>query len=296
MTANTEVAVLTAIGGYGALLALRLATLPEGLAQRGRVAFDRARRRDGSVRFRHLPWVRAALSASAAAVVLGIPVAVAAAAFVGWYLPQFQGLWGRSRAPIERGDAVAGWAEMLADSLDAGRSIDDAVVSTARRVGLALRPSTDALLARLESRRSLRRAVEGLDEDIDHPCGDLLVAFLSLAAARSAANLSPALRIVAARSRLLSEKLASVDAKRAGARKAVRIVLAVFVVVSAVVAGVLRPFADWYATGTGQMVLAAVLAAVLWSLLRLASLAELRAPERVRLAATTAGPPGEEQW
>ena len=226
------------------------------------------------------PSLRAATIGFTTLTILRMPLVAAVASIAGFKMGQLRGLWRRSLRPIETGDAIASWAELLADDIKAGRGLQQALTRTAPRVRRVIKPAADDLLRRAED-RPLPQALSGLDDDLDHPCGDLLAVALDLAASGETQDVSRPLRMVATRSRLLSEKLASADAKRAGARKAARTVLWSFGVVCPGPLIVLRSSMGWYSTPTGQVFLAIVAATVVWALLRLSTLAALRVPPRV---------------
>ena len=93
--------------------------------------------------------------AAAGALLLGLatrwPVAAISGAVLGWFLVDLAGQKGAREAALERSEAVAGWAEMLRDTLAGAHGLEQAIVTTAAVAPTAIRDDLLLLTARLPS-------------------------------------------------------------------------------------------------------------------------------------------------
>src|ERR1022692_2273868 len=107
----------------------------------------------------------------------GWPVAAVLAGAGAFALPpMLRG--GKERARhVARTEAIAGWAEMLRDTLSAAAGLEQAIVATAEVASAPIRPEVTALAARLEKER-LAPALRRFADDLADPTGDLVVAAL----------------------------------------------------------------------------------------------------------------------
>ncbi|HVM41620.1 MAG TPA: pilus assembly protein TadB [Acidimicrobiia bacterium] len=184
-------------------------------------------------------------------------------------------LAGRSSADaVQKAEAVAGWAEMLRDTMAAAAGIEAAIVHTAPLAPTAIRPAVQRLAARLDHEHlvpSLRRFAD----DLADPSADLVVAALVLAVERRARDLGALLGALAEAARGEAAMILRVEAGRARLRTAVRVVSGFTLAFAAGMVLLNRAYLDPFDTATGQLVLVLVggcFAAALWQLDRMARL------------------------
>ena len=185
---------------------------------------------------------------------------------------------------VERPEAVAGWAEMLRDTMAGAAGIEQAVVATAPLVPVAVRPHVLHLAARLRHER-LGPALRSFADDVDDPAADLVVAALALAAERQARDLGGLLGKLAESARERAAMVLRVEAGRARLRTAVRVVGG-FTIAFAVGMVVLnRPYLEPFDDAVGQLVLLVVGGAFAGGLWQLDRMARIPGPARILGAA-----------
>ncbi len=209
-------------------------------------------------------WV--AVAAAVAAVVAAWPVLFGAAA--------------ETKATITRLEAVAAWVESMRDVIVRGQALPEAIRSTATRVQPVLARPMQDLLARMDAREPLDRALLLLADDIADPIADRAMHALALNATVQGRRLAAVLATLASATRRQVEVRREVDAKRRSIRRSARIVM---VVVAALVVGMAvlrREFVEPYSTVTGQLVLVVVVACFLGGFAWLRRLSRFQAPAR----------------
>ena len=135
--------------------------------------------------------LRIGLAVGAAVVVgaaTGWPVGALLAALAGWGAPGLlTGAKGGSVA-VARIEAIAGWAEMLRDTMAGAAGLEQAIVATATVAPLPIRAEVVTLAVRLEGER-LAPALRAFADEVADPTCDLVVAALILAAEHQAQRL-----------------------------------------------------------------------------------------------------------
>ena len=204
--------------------------------------------------------LRAGLAAGAAVVVgaaTGWPVGAVLAGLAGWGAP---GLLAGTRArqgAVGRIEAVAGWAEMLRDTMAGSAGLEQAIIATAPLAPLPIRAEVVTLAVRLDGER-LAPALRAFAEEVADPTCDLVVAALVLAAGHQAQRLGELLGTLAQAARDQATMRLRVEAGRARTRTSVRVIVGAtgaFVLGLAVLnRGYLAP----YDSALGQLVLALV--------------------------------------
>ena len=109
------------------------------------------------------------------AALTGWPVAAVLAGLGAWALPSVLGGAKERAREVARTEAIAGWAEMLRDTLSAAAGLEQAIVATASVAPLPIRDEVVALAGRLEAER-LVPALRRFADDLADPTGDLVVA------------------------------------------------------------------------------------------------------------------------
>jgi tight adherence protein B len=237
------------------------------------------KRRIGRVRVERAN-LRLGLAIGAAVVVgsaTGWPVGALLAGLAGWGAPGLLGGVRQRNAAVGRIEAVAGWAEMLRDTMSGAAGLEQAIVATAPLAPLPIRAEVASLALRLEVER-LAPALRAFADEVADPTCDLVVAALVLAAEHQAQRLAELLGSLAAAARDQATMRLRVEAGRARTRTSVKVIVGV---TGALVLGLAvfnHGYLAPYDTATGQLVLLLVgaifAAAFLW-------LARMTRPARV---------------
>jgi Flp pilus assembly protein TadB len=236
---------------------------------------------------------RIAVAAGVGLVVAAVtrwPVAgVLVAALVGsWHTLFGQQL--SASAEVARIEAIAGWTEMLRDTMAAAAGLEQAITSTAAIAPKPIRAEVVALATRLETREvTLTQGLPDLADALGDPTADLVVAALSSAAERRARSLGDLLGALAASAREDANMRLRVQASRARVRTAARIVTCVTLLMAGGLVLFKRDFLSPYGSAEGQVVLTVVgviFATAFWWLTRMS---EVSSPERFLTAMHTRG-------
>lgn len=136
--------------------------------------------------------------------------------------------WGRLKSQgsslADKGDAIAGWIEMLYTTIAAGGGFEKAIAASARSAPAVIRREVERLAARVEV-VPLPEALAAFAREVAHPACDKVATALTLASARGAQNLVGLLRSQAASVRQEVQLLRSQQAGRAKFLTSARIVL-----------------------------------------------------------------------
>jgi tight adherence protein B len=201
--------------------------------------------------------LRIGLAVGAAVVVgaaTGWPVGALLAALAGWGAPGLlAGAKGGSVA-VARIEAIAGWAEMLRDTMAGAAGLEQAIVATATVAPLPIRAEVVTLAVRLERERLAPALREFADEVADPTC-DLVVAALILAAEHQAQRLGELLGSLAQAARDQATMRLRVEAGRARTRTSVRVIVGATGGLALGLAILNRGYLAPYDTAVGQLVL-----------------------------------------
>jgi len=237
--------------------------------------------------------LRLGLAASAAVVVgaaTGWLVGALLAGLAGWGLP---GLLGDTKGRgdgLARIEAVAGWAEMLRDTMAGAAGLEQAIVATAAVAPLAIRAEVATLAVRLEGER-LAPALRGFADEVADPTMDLVVAALVLAAEHQASRLGELLGSLAQAARDQATMRLRVEAGRARSRTSVKVVVGVTAGLALGLAVLNRSYLSPYDTALGQLVLLLVGAMFTGAFVWLSRMTRPNAPERFLAARDGSGIP-----
>ncbi len=201
---------------------------------------------------------------------LGIAAAVGLVAFVVTRWPMsfllgaaaFLGLQAlgpaRARHTVARLEAIAAWTEMLRDTLAGASGLTQALLATGPTAPTPIAASVQALSSKLAAGVPLETSLRELAADIGDPAADMVVAALVMASRERAQRLGDLLGALASSIRDEVAMRLGIEAERASARSAVRMItgfsLAFFGFMSVFARSYLAP----YASATGQLALAAV--------------------------------------
>ena len=121
----------------------------------------------------------------------------------------------RARETVnERSDALAGWAEMLRDTITAHAGLREAIALTAPVAPVAIRREVQRLAVRAE-RAPLSTALRSFASEVADPGGDLIVAAFVIAADRQAQRVSELLSQIAVAAREQASMRQRVETGRA---------------------------------------------------------------------------------
>jgi Flp pilus assembly protein TadB len=182
-------------------------------------------------------------------------------------------------AETDRTEAIAGWTEMLRDTMAAAAGLEQAIITTAPIAPAPIRPHVQALVVRLQRER-LVPALMQLADDLADPTMDLVVSALCLAASGEAQDLAELLGSLAAAARDGATMRLKIDASRARVRTSVRIITAVTVVMALLLVLLNRSYLRPFDSAVGQAVLLVVFGCFGTALWWLASMSRYATPER----------------
>lgn len=175
-----------------------------------------------------------------------------------WALPPVLGRNVTHERRVARIEAIAGWAEMLRDTLAAAAGIEQAIVVTAPLAPGPIRAEVTALAARLEAGERLVPGLRGLAADLDDPTADLVVAALIQACQRQARQLGDLLSSLAQAARDQAGMRLRVEASRARTRTSARVVTGTTLAFAGGLVALNREYLSAYDAPVGQLVLLAV--------------------------------------
>lgn len=225
---------------------------------------------------------RGSLAVAAGVLIFAVTGWLSAGLLVTAGIVLFGGRFGKGaglRAVSERGDAVAGWIEMLYAILAAGGGIERAIVGSAAAAPAAIRREVQELAARLEV-RPLPEALLAFASDVAHPAVDKVAASLILASVQGAQDLVSLLRSQAQVVRAESRVVVEADSARARYRTSARLIVGTTAVMAGGLYLVDRGYLAPYDGLQGQLVLAGIGCVFLGGFWLLARLGRTEPPER----------------
>jgi Flp pilus assembly protein TadB len=225
-----------------------------------------------------------------AAVLVGVatgwPVGALLAAAAGWGLPGLLAGTKYRNAAVGRIEAVAGWAEMLRDTMAGAAGLEQAIVATATVAPLPLRTEVATLAVRLQSER-LAPSLRAFADEVADPTCDLVVAALVLAAEHQAQRLGELLGSLAQAARDQATMRLRVEASRARTRTSVKVIVGATGGLALALAVLNRGYLGPYDSGLGQMMLLIVGGLFATSFIWLSKMTTPTAPERFLHVART---------
>ena len=252
---------------------------------RGRPATEtKPRRRD--------VWVplldQRTLGCAALAVLVGLGVGM----FTGWVvggvlsllavfgLPRILGSNAGHQHQLERIEAIAGWTEMLRDTLVAAAGLEQAILATAATCPEPIRDEVTELAVGLERGERLGPELRKLADQLQDPTADLVISALVLAAEHQARQLADLLGELAVEAREQATMRMRVDAGRARSRTSVRVIVITTLLFAAGLVVFNRDYLSPFDSALGQLMLLLVgvlfAAAFVW----LKKISQVRGPER----------------
>lgn len=187
----------------------------------------------------------------------GWPVAALLAGAACWGIPALFTESKAQAATTARVEAVAGWAEMLRDTMAGAAGLEQAVAATAPVAPLPIRRDVATLAARLERER-LAPALRAFADEVADPTCDMVVAALLLAAEHQASRLGELLGTLAVAAREQATMRLRVEAGRARTRTSVKVIVGVTLGLALFLAILNHGYLSPYDSAVGQLVLLVV--------------------------------------
>jgi tight adherence protein B len=216
----------------------------------------------------------------AGGVLTGWAVGAVLTAAAAWSLPRLLAREKDHERQLTRIQALAGWAELMRDTLAAATGLEQAILVSARVAPKAIRNDVTTLAKRLETGHRLAPSLQQLSDELADPTADLVISALRLAATRQARNLSDLLGSLAAAARELASMRQRIETSRARTRASVRIIVGTTCGFAAALIALNRDYVSAYDTVTGQLVLLGVGAVFAVGFAGLAKIAAVEEPAR----------------
>jgi Flp pilus assembly protein TadB len=197
------------------------------------------------------------------AVLAGLAVGVATGWVVGGILavvamvglPRILGSNVDHQRQLQRIEAIAGWTEMLRDTLVAAAGLEQAILATAPACPEAIREEITELAVRLERGERLAPSLRHLADQLRDPIADLVISALVLAAEHQARQLADLLGELAGEAREQAFMRMRVEAGRARTRTSVRVVVITTLVFAVGLVLLNRGYLAPYDSAFGQIML-----------------------------------------
>ena len=180
---------------------------------------------------------------------------------------------------IERLEAMEEWTRSLSGVLTVGVGLEQALVATLRSTPAAISPEVTRLVARLRARWNTEDALRAFADELDDATGDLVAANLILGARRRGAGLASVLEGLAESVAADVRARRQVEADRAKPRATARWVTLISVGVLVILA-VSGTYVEPYQSPLGQVILVALLAMYVATLVWMKRMAIGRATPR----------------
>jgi Flp pilus assembly protein TadB len=215
------------------------------------------------------------------------------AAMGAWSLPRILGSSTAEGEQTARVEGIAGWTEMLRDTLAAAAGLEQTILATAPTAPQAIRPQVTEMAARLERGERLSPALRQLANDLADPTADLVIAALRLASEHQARQLASLLGELADTARGQVEMRHRIEASRARTRTTLRVV----VITTLTFAGALILFNPQFLTPydslAGQLILLLIGALFTVAFVWLRHMARIEEPDRFFTGLDTTGEASE---
>lgn len=253
---TTPTILLAAAGGLllGAGVGLAVVQLAQARSSHGS-GFSRL---VGFGRNRVLHVAGALVTGVVAWVFTGWPVAAVLVGAGTWWLPRLLGPDHAHTVQVQRVEAVAGWAEQIRDLMAGAAGLHQAIAHTVPTAPAPIRDDVALLADHLHRGRPPAEVLDEFASRVDVPNADLVVAALSNAATRQAADLGPLLTSLAQAAREQAAMLVRVAATRARTRTSARIITGTTLGMAAGLMLINATYLAPYDTGIGQLILVVI--------------------------------------
>lgn len=181
---------------------------------------------------------------------------------------------------LERIEAIAGWTEMLRDTLMAAAGLEQAIIATASTCPEPIRDEITALAMRLERGERLAPGLRELAGQLHDPTADLVISALVLASDHQARQLADLLGELAVEAREQATMRMRVDAGRARSRTSVRLIVITTLVFAAGLVMFNRDYLRPFDSPVGQLSLLLVGALFATAFAWMTKISRFREPDR----------------
>ncbi|MFE9748252.1 type II secretion system F family protein [Saccharothrix saharensis] len=181
---------------------------------------------------------------------------------------------------LERIEAIAGWTEMLRDTLVAAVGLEQAILATAPVAPEAIKDEITDLAVRIERGERLAPSLRSLADRLRDPTADLVISALVLAAEHQARQLAGLLGELAGEAREQATMRMRVEAGRARTRTSVRVIVITTLTFAAGLVVLNRGYLTPYDSALGQAMLLLVGSLFAVAFTWLAGIARVRGAER----------------
>ncbi|WP_406280871.1 type II secretion system F family protein [Embleya sp. NBC_00896] len=188
------------------------------------------------------------------------------------------------RTLINRLDALAEWTRRIADLIELGAGLENAIVTSRATCPPVIEEQVGDLVSRLQSRWRPDEALRAFAADLGDATADKIAAALILRSEARGPGLALALKDLATTVREEVRQRRAIEADRAGARMAVRWITYITLGMIALVVVINRDYAQPYHSAIGQLVLLLMACAYVGTLLWMRSLAADRVNPRFLVA------------
>ena len=195
-------------------------------------------------------------------------------------LPRILGSNVDYKRQLERIEAIAGWTEMLRDTLVAAAGLEQAILATAPACPEAIREEITELAVWLERGERLAPSLRHLADQLRDPTADLVISARVRAAEHQARQLADLLGELAGEAREQASMRMRVEAGRARTRTSVRVVVITTLVFAIGLVLLNRGYLAPYDSAFGQIMLLLVGALFTAAFAWLARIVRMREPER----------------
>jgi Flp pilus assembly protein TadB len=195
-------------------------------------------------------------------------------------LPRMWGGQAARKAWIAKTEAIAGWTEMLRDTMAAADGVEEAIAATVPIAPVPIRTQVALLDARRRSEQPLTEALLIFGQEVDHPSCDLVVAALSMAAAGEGSDFVGVLTRLASITRDEVRMRLRVEAGRAQVRTSSRMLTAILLSAVVILSIISRGYLEPYGTAFGQLWLVLVGVVFASGILIMERMSRFELPER----------------
>jgi Flp pilus assembly protein TadB len=159
------------------------------------------------------------------------------------------------RTLIDRLDALAEWTRRIADLIELGAGLENAILTSRATCPAIIEPYVGDLVSRLQSRWRPDEALRAFAAELGDATADKIAAALILRSEDRGPGLANALKDLATTVREEVRQRRAIESDRAGARMAVRWITYITLAMISLVIVINRDYAQPYHSAVGQLVL-----------------------------------------
>jgi hypothetical protein len=218
-------------------------------------------------------WAIAAVAGFAVWTLSGWPVAGIATVIAIPGIPKIFGAAKHASARIAVLQGLEEWVRRLSDAIAAGAGPTQTITASANHAPAAIKPAVTRLATALSAGRAdANAALDRFAAEVDDPLGDMVAIALKITITAPSAKVPDVLRTLAGQ---LADDVTArreIETDRAEPRSEARMIIAIQIAFAAAIV-MFTSYADTYASLSGQLVLAAIVAVAAGALVMLRRLA-----------------------